>query len=421
MQDPALVSVITIFLNEERFLEEAIQSVLQQTYANWELLLVDDGSADTSTRLAQRYAADDPDRVRYLEHEGHENRGMSASRNLGIGHARGAFVALLDADDTWLPEKLERQVAILEEKPEAEMVIGPTEYWFSWAGNPQTEELDYVPDPVYSPNKLAPPRSLLIASLKWRPPAAICSILLRRSLIEKVGGWEASFRGLFEDQVFLIKVYANAAIYVSDECLARYRMQPHSSCYVALREGTYHPTRYAYLEWLEAHWTEQGLRESGAWQALQEQLWRYRHPWRHRWSARTQHFKHYAEWFSNASSVAARKLKRAALSRGAGSIKADPNPVLVSDCHPSHRPRGLTTLVWTSKGVDEVEVHLDAPDGPLLEPGERSETGSVRRWVEDGHTFYLQDVSGGKPLVATHTLDMVRVTIDLTGKLVPAW
>ena len=87
IQDPALVSVITIFLNEERFLEEAIQSVFQQSYTNWELLLVDNGSADASTRLAQRYADEDPDVVRYLEHEGHPNRGMSTSHNLGIRHA----------------------------------------------------------------------------------------------------------------------------------------------------------------------------------------------------------------------------------------------------------------------------------------------------------------------------------------------
>ena len=381
---------------------------------------MDDGSADASTRLAQRYAAEDPDRVRYLEHQGHRNRGMSASRNLGIGHARGDFIALLDADDIWLPEKLERQVAILEEKPQAEMVFGPTEYWFSWTGNPEMEELDEVPDHVYPPNNLVHPRSLLIASLKGCPPA-LSSILLRRSLIDKVGGWEESFPGLFEDQVFLAKVHANGAIYVSDECLARYRMQPHSSCYAALREGTYHPARYAYLEWLETYWTELELRKSDAWQALQEELARYRHPIRHRWSSQTRQFKTYIQWLLSASSVAARKFKRAALGRGTGSITGNPNPVLVTECHPSHRPRGLTTIGWTSRGVDDVEVHLDAPDGPLLDGSGCSRNGSVRRWVEDGAVFHLQDVSGDKPLVAAHTLDMVRVTIDLAGKLVPAF
>ena len=420
MQDPPLVSVIMIFLNEEQFIEEAVRSVFEQTYKNWELLLVDDGSTDTSTRLAQRYAAQHPGQVRYLEHQDHQNCGMSGSRNLGIRNAQGEFIAFLDADDVWLPQKVERQVAILGDQPEAVMVFGPSEYWFSWTGDTEAEQHDEVPELVYAPNKLARPPDLLLASIEGSP-ATTCSILLRRSLIDKVGAWEESFRGLFEDQVFLAKVFANEAIYVSDECLARYRMQPHSSCYVALREGTYHPARYAYLEWLEAYWTEQGLRESDVWQTLQERLWRYRHPWRHRWSARTQHFKHYAEWLSHASSVAARKFKRAALSRGAGSIKADPNPVLVSDCHACHRPRGLTTIAWTSRLVDDVEVHLDAPGGSLLNGSGCSRNGSARRWVEDGAVFYLQDVSGGKALDAAHTLDMVRVTIDLAGKLVPAF
>src|SRR5262245_62825418 len=73
-----LVSVITNFLNGEQFLAEAIESVFGQTYGNWELLLVDDGSSDGSTAIAQHYAEQHPDCVRYLEHERHANRGMSA-------------------------------------------------------------------------------------------------------------------------------------------------------------------------------------------------------------------------------------------------------------------------------------------------------------------------------------------------------
>jgi glycosyltransferase involved in cell wall biosynthesis len=98
-----LVSVIIIFLDEERFIQEAIESVFAQTYSHWELLLVDDGSKDASTQIARRCAETNPGRVRYLEHEDHRNRGMSASRNLGLQHAKGDFIAFLDADDVWLP------------------------------------------------------------------------------------------------------------------------------------------------------------------------------------------------------------------------------------------------------------------------------------------------------------------------------
>ena len=119
-----LVSAIIIFLNGARFLEEAIQSVLGQEYAHWELLLVDDGSTDGSSVIALDYARRYPEKIRYLEHEGHQNRGMSASRNLGIRGARGAYVGFLDADDIWLPHKLAEQVALLESLPQRPLSYG---------------------------------------------------------------------------------------------------------------------------------------------------------------------------------------------------------------------------------------------------------------------------------------------------------
>ena len=78
-----MISVIIIFLNAERFIEEAIESVFDQNYGDWELLLVDDGSSDASSAIARRYTEQHPEKVYYFEHAGHENRGMSASRNLG--------------------------------------------------------------------------------------------------------------------------------------------------------------------------------------------------------------------------------------------------------------------------------------------------------------------------------------------------
>src|SRR3712207_6601956 len=114
MSNDALVSCIITYLNAEEFVEESIESVLAQTHDNLELLLVDDGSTDGSTEIGRLYAERFPDRIRYLEHAGHENRGAAASRNFGIGHARGEYIALLDSDDVWLGHKLREQVDILD-------------------------------------------------------------------------------------------------------------------------------------------------------------------------------------------------------------------------------------------------------------------------------------------------------------------
>ena len=192
-RDP-LVSAIIIFLNEERFLEEAIGSVFAQTYGNWELLLVDDGSTDRSTEIARQYAQRSPGKVRYLDHEGHQNRGMSASRNLGIAHAKGEYVAFLDADDIWMSHKLEQQVAIMASHPDAGLVCGRAQWWYGWTGNQGDSQRDFVQKLDVPLDTLVQPPTLLTLFLRdeW---ASLCDILIKREAVEAVGAYEESFRG----------------------------------------------------------------------------------------------------------------------------------------------------------------------------------------------------------------------------------
>src|SRR5690349_16532155 len=91
-----VVSIITAFWNAGRFIDDAISSVLGQTFQNWELLLVDDGSSDGSTDIALRYAAMQPRRICYLTHPERENRGTCASRNLGIRNGTAKYICILD-------------------------------------------------------------------------------------------------------------------------------------------------------------------------------------------------------------------------------------------------------------------------------------------------------------------------------------
>ena len=127
-----LVSVITCFLNEERFLEEAILSVIGQTYSDWELILVDDGSADNSKEICSRFVEQYPGKIFYYDHPGHANRGLSASRNAGIRKSRGTWIALLDADDVWNSDKLEYQMDIAQQHPGVSMICEASQYWSSW-------------------------------------------------------------------------------------------------------------------------------------------------------------------------------------------------------------------------------------------------------------------------------------------------
>lgn len=279
-----LVSAITIFLNGEKFIEEAIASVFAQTYDNWELLLVDDGSTDGSTAIAQRYAQQYPDKVRYLEHEGHQNRGMSATRNLGIHHAKGEYIALLDADDVWLPQKLERQVAILESHPEAKVVCSSTQYWYSWTGDAQDTQRDYVRELKTPPNKLFEPPKLLKLLLQRKAlTPATCSVLIRREVFDAIGGFEELFRGMFEDQAFFTKVYLKVPVFVESNYWDRYRQHPNSTCSIAQKEGKFHrfkpnPTQLNFLNWVADYLSQQDINDTEVWQALKQGLLPYKHP-----------------------------------------------------------------------------------------------------------------------------------------------
>lgn len=103
-----LVTVITPAYNAERFIKETMDSVLAQSISDWEMIVLDDGSTDATREIVAAYMRTDP-RIRLVVNE--KNMGVARTRNRGIEMARGQYVAFLDSDDVWLPEKLEFQLA----------------------------------------------------------------------------------------------------------------------------------------------------------------------------------------------------------------------------------------------------------------------------------------------------------------------
>ena len=95
--------------------------------------LVDDGSTDGSTGIALDYVSKYPGKIFYLQHANHANRGAAASRNLGVTKASGEFIAFLDSDDLYLPDRLRLQIQFLLEHPEVSVVCEGSKYWYSWA------------------------------------------------------------------------------------------------------------------------------------------------------------------------------------------------------------------------------------------------------------------------------------------------
>lgn len=254
-----LVSCITIFFNQEKFICDSIESVLKQTHTNWELLLIDDGSSDKSSEIAKTYSALYPSRIFYYEHEDHKNLGMSASRNLGILKSKGELISFLDADDVWLPDKLEDQIQLLKENPEAGMVYGRSLLWYNWPGNEITETRDHFLELGVTPNSIINPPKLFFIHLKnkYQSPTT-CSVLIRREVFDNVGFFENMFTGLFEDQVFFAKLCLKYPVFVSDECWSKYR-QHTSSCSFRTQSENYYHTRNPYLKWLDSYLRSNGF------------------------------------------------------------------------------------------------------------------------------------------------------------------
>lgn len=268
-----LVSVIMIFLNEERFIQEAIESVLAQHYPDWELFLVDDGSTDASPAIARHYAATYARRVHYVSHPQHQNRGMSASRNLGLKQATGRYVSCLDADDVWLPEKLEEQVAILEEHPACAMVCGAKGLWYSWTGRPEDQARDQVVlklDGLQPDRPVLPPQ--LLTAFILNQGVSPTATLVRRDVMEAVGGYEETFRGMYEDQVLNAKLCLETPVFVASACWFRYRRHAESCVVEANKTGQKHASRKRFLQWLEQYLRQRGMQHSQVWTAVQAEL-----------------------------------------------------------------------------------------------------------------------------------------------------
>jgi glycosyltransferase involved in cell wall biosynthesis len=204
---------------------------------------------------------------------------MSASRNLGLRHASGAFVGFLDADDVWLPHKLDEQVGLLRAHPSAAMVYGRTQYWYGWTGRPEDLARDHELGFGLEPDRLVDPPALLLVLLRNEDQLPGPSdVLFRRRVLEEVGGFEEAFEGMFEDIVVLAKVALHAPVWIADRRWFRYRQHDRSCVARAEAEGAITPARLRVLEWLEGYLTRGGVGDRAVWRALRRELRPYRRP-----------------------------------------------------------------------------------------------------------------------------------------------
>jgi glycosyltransferase involved in cell wall biosynthesis len=278
-----LVSITIPFFNSDRFLAEAIESVLAQTYADWELFLVDDGSTDGSSEIAREYAARVPAKIRCLEHDGHCNRGVNCSRNLGARVSKGEYLAFLDSDDVWRPHKLSDQVALMNTYAEIGLLYGHSEYWYDWDVNRGDGQDNYIPSLAPGGDIYRPP-ALFAKSYPLGDYGAPCpsSFLVRRTAFDSVNGFDECFNPktyqVYEDTAFLTKINLNVPVFVSDCCWEEYRCHSGSAWHQI--DGTYREesARRFYFQWLREYLSERNVTDPVIWKAVRKKAWMYSIP-----------------------------------------------------------------------------------------------------------------------------------------------
>ncbi|HUZ80610.1 MAG TPA: glycosyltransferase family A protein, partial [Gaiellaceae bacterium] len=203
-----LVTVCMPSYNYARFLPTAIESVLDQSYEPFELLIVDNGSTDSSYEMALEYAGHNP-RMRVLTHAGHENRGVNASLNLGLREARGAYFGLLPADDLYLPDSLERRVRLLATAPEAGFTYG-TAQLIDEKGRPTGRVGGRSPEKMLEFDATGD----LLQALLFHDFVPGASMLARRDLLTAIGGFDEAV--FFNDWYVAMRLLARAGcVFVS--------------------------------------------------------------------------------------------------------------------------------------------------------------------------------------------------------------
>jgi len=278
------VSVIVPFLDPPpAFFREALEGVRAQTWTDWELILVDDGSAPAARRVAD-LAATDSARTRVMESGPERPVGISGARNAGLRQARGELVAMLDSDDVWLPGHLERHVAALEAEPRAAMVYTDALYWASWREGSSPDD-DFVPLSD-APAGLFEPPGFAVDLIAGRLPVPCpVSVTARRSVVEAIGGFEASWaternlNSMYEDQVFYVKLGSRHPVLRLPVVLERYRLHGDSVTGSA-SENAAREARRQFLDWCEDSCA--AALEPGPARRLRRTVrkarWRHRHP-----------------------------------------------------------------------------------------------------------------------------------------------
>ncbi|BCS97090.1 hypothetical protein DSLASN_27220 [Desulfoluna limicola] len=206
------VSVVIPCYNRESYIEETIHSVLKQTYQHIEIIAVDDGSTDETRKILEKFGH----RVLLLEHPDRANKGQSASINLGLSVATGKYIAILDSDDLFAPNKISLQVACLESHPDVGVVYGN-----GWYIDQKGHKLHSI---LGRDHKETNDPARMLLTCHFNIPS---NSLVRKTVYDTVGGFDESMRSAQDHDMGIRIMEVTKAAYI-DHILWYYRQHSDS-------------------------------------------------------------------------------------------------------------------------------------------------------------------------------------------------
>jgi Glycosyl transferase family 2 len=209
MHESPIVSVVMSVLNGQAFLAEAVESILAQTYHDFEFVIIDDGSRDRTAEILANYAAQDK-RIRVHRHE---NKGRATSLNIGIGLAHGKYIARMDADDIALSNRLAEQIKFMEEHPGVGLLGGA----FELISDNGSRLMKTVTFPVEDSDI----RSALLVDNPICHPTAV----MRKAVAEAVGGYRKALLDA-EDYDLWLRISERSHLGNLKTCVLQYRIHP---------------------------------------------------------------------------------------------------------------------------------------------------------------------------------------------------
>jgi len=195
-----LVSIILPTYNRDWVITQAIDSVLAQSYTNFELIIIDDGSTDKTTDVIKSYEGK-------LQYVYTKNSGVAKARNRGISISKGKFIAFIDSDDTWEPQKLAKQILFLSKNPSYGLCYCGAQYFHN-----KNLERDTISHYKNIKN------GFIFSELLKQPSIATPTVIIRADIIENVGTFNEKFK-LFEDRDLWLRVALNNKIHFVPELL----------------------------------------------------------------------------------------------------------------------------------------------------------------------------------------------------------